>query len=334
VEPGASWPGIPAVRARLAAAGDLPPGAAPPPEPEIYDPALVQAIRRFQERHALVADGVLGKETVAELNVPPSRRIRQLELSLERWRWLPDPGSRAVVVVIPRAQLWAVDVERGTTDLAMRTVVGESRSHATPMLASTISTVVFRPYWVPPPKILRQEILPKARVDPDWLDAHGMEIVDRPEPDADTFAPSEDVLARVEKGELTLRQRPGPRNDLGSVKFVVPDAQCIELHGTPHGKVFALPHRERSHGCIRLEDPDALARWVLSREPGWDAERIAEVAARDRSTTVRLREPVPVVFVYATASVDPDGTEHYVDDAYHLDARAETELARRRSGGG
>jgi murein L,D-transpeptidase YcbB/YkuD len=117
------------------------------------------------------------------------------------------------------------------------------------------------------------------------------------------------------------------------VKFVVPDPRCIALHGTPHGRLFGLPNRERSHGCIRLEDPDALARWVLSREPGWDEARIAEVVGRDRSTTVRLREPVSVVIVYGTASVDPDGTEHFVDDAYHLDAQAEAELARHRTGG-
>ncbi len=328
VEPGASWSGIPPLRARLLVLGDLPADASLPASPDLYDPALVAAVRRFQERHALVEDGIVGRRTVTAVNVPPSGRVRQIELALERWRWLPDPGPRVVVVEIPRAELWAVDVERGSTDLGIRTVIGESRSHATPMLAASITKVVFRPYWVPPPGILEEEILPKARANPAWLASHGMEIVARPEEDAETFHPTEDVLARVAKGELTLRQRPGPRNDLGAVKFVVPDAQCIALHGTPYGSLFGLPQRDRSHGCIRLQDPSALAAWVLSKERGWDAARIAEAVARERSTTVRLREPVQVVFVYGTAAVDPDGTEHFVEDAYGLDAQAERELAR------
>jgi murein L,D-transpeptidase YcbB/YkuD len=320
------------VRARLLALGDLAADVPPPADPDHYDPGLAAAVKRFQERHSLVVDGVLGKTTVAAMNVPPSRRLRQVELALERWRWLPDPGRRIVVVEIPRAELWAIDMERGTTDLGMRTVVGESRNHATPMLAASISSVVFRPYWVPPPGILKEEILPKARTDPAWLARHGMEIVATPEEDAETFAPTEDVLSRVAKGELTLRQRPGPRSDLGAVKFVVPDAQCIALHGTPYGRLFDLPQRHRSHGCIRLQDPDALARWVLGAEPGWNAARIAEAAARERSTTVKLHEPVQVVFVYGTAAVDPDGTEHFVEDAYRLDAQVEKELARPGSG--
>ena len=329
VEPGTAWIGIPAVRARLAALGDLPTPASPPAEPDLYDPALTDAVRRFQDRHALAADGVLGKKTVAAMNVPAARRARQVELSLERWRWLPDPGRRVVVVELPRAELWAIDMERGTTDVHMRAVVGESRSHATPMLAASISAVVFRPYWVPPPGILKEEILPRVRARPEWLAGHGMEIVARPEENAETFAPTEDVLSRVARGELTLRQRPGPKNDLGAVKFVVPDAQCIAMHGTPYGRLFELPQRDRSHGCIRLEDPHALARWILGEEPGWDPGRIAEAAGRERSTTVKLREPVPVVFVYGTATVDPDGTEHFAEDIYRLDAQAEAQLAGR-----
>ena len=332
VAPGATWSGVPAVRALLASLGDLPAPASPPEDPDLYDPALAAAVRRFQDRHGLAVDGALGRETVAAMNVPPARRARQMELSLERWRWLPDPGRRVVVVEIPRAELWAVDVAGGTTDLHMRTVVGESGGHATPMLAAAISTVVFHPYWVPPPGILKEEILPRARSSPGWLDRHGMEIVGRSEEAAQTFPPTEDVLARVARGELTLRQRPGPRNDLGAVKFVVPDARCIALHGTPHGRLFELPLRNRSHGCIRLEHPHALASWVLGAEPGWDAARIAEAAEREEPTAVRLREPVPVVFVYGTAAVDPDGTVHFVEDAYRLDALAEEELARRQGG--
>ena len=211
VEPGSTWAGIPAVRARLAALGDLPAQASPPANPDLHDPALVAAVRRFQDRHALAVDGVLGRKTVAAMNVSPARRLRQVELSLERWRWLPDPGRRVVVVEIPRAELWAIDMERGTTDLHMRAVVGEARSHATPMLAAPISTVVFRPYWVPPPGILKEEILPRARARPEWLAGHGMEIVARPEEGAETFAPTEDVLSRVARGSSSFASAPARR---------------------------------------------------------------------------------------------------------------------------
>jgi murein L,D-transpeptidase YcbB/YkuD len=327
VEPGGSWEGIPAVRARLVALGDLPPSAATPPDARILDPDLAAAIRRFQDRHGVRVDGVLGGRTLAELAVPPERRVRQVELAMERWRWLPDPGRRVVVIEVPRAWLWAIDIARGVTDLGMRTVVGAPDGHETPMFASSITTVVFRPYWIPPPRILRYEILPKARVKPEWLAAHGMEIVASPADDATPVPPTEDVLARVEKGELLLRQRPGARNDLGAVKFVIPDSPCIALHGTSHPELFQDPDRERSHGCIRLQEPDAFAAWVLSGEPVWTAERIAEAEARPLPTTVRLREPVPVVFVYGTAAVDPDGTIRFTHDAYRLDARAEEAIA-------
>jgi murein L,D-transpeptidase YcbB/YkuD len=367
VRPGDGWEGMPALRARLEWLGDLPPGgeearvvaapaapaataaagpggpAAPvvsgPGRPEAradgpppYAGEAVEAVRRFQARHGIAADGVLGRATVAALNVPAARRVRQIELAMERLRWLPDPGRRLVHVEVPRAVIRATHLEGGGPELQMRIVVGRGPEHETPMLASRITGVVFRPYWVPPPEIVREEILPLERRKPGWLAAHGMEIVARGEADAPGYPHDEATLADVERGRLTLRQRPGPRNDLGPIKFVVPNPACIGLHGTPHRQLFDRPRRDRSHGCVRLEDPVALAAWVLDGQDGWDRRRIEAALRRGGPSGVRLREPVALAVSYATASVDPDGTEYFSEDLYGLDAALEAALAARAQG--
>lgn len=332
VSPGDTWEGVPAVRARLAALGDLPAEASPPlrEDDARHDDALAAAVRRFQWRHGLQADGVIGRRTLEAMAVPPARRARQIELALERWRWLPDPGPRLVLVEIPRAELSALQLDPASPPLRMRVIVGASTGHSTPMLVAPIESVVFRPYWVVPRAIVTEEILPLERKKPGWLARHDMEIVERVGPDAVPLAPTPEVLARLETGALRLQRRPGPRNDMGDVKFVVRDPEGIELHGTPHRDAFAHSRRDRSHGCVRVEDADALASWVLAGEPGWDDARIAAAKADERTTTAKLRAPVPVVLVYATASVDPDGTVHYRDDIYGLDGLLEKELARYR----
>jgi len=359
VKAGSAWDGAAPLRARLAWLGDVPVYAvgaaaegnadravtdgsadgaptgkgpvAPAAAPLRYDTELVEAVKRFQARHGIAADGALGKPTLAALNASPARRVRQIELAMERLRWLPDPGRRLVYVEVPRAMLWALDLERGGEDLTMRLVVGEAREHATPMLASRITGVVFRPYWVPTKEIVREEILPRERAKPGWLAAHGMEIVASGAEDAASLAPDAENLAAVEQGRLTVRQRPGPRNDLGPVKFVVPNPACIALHGTPNRRLFDRPRRDRSHGCVRLEDPTSLAEWVLHGQDGWGRARIEAAMKRARPTGVRLREPVSLAVAYATASVDPDGTEHFLEDIYGLDAALERELAGRRA---
>lgn len=329
VKPGAAWDleaweGAPALRARLAWLGELDGSVTPGGLP------LAEALRRFQARHGIAADGVPGGRTLTALLAPASRRVKQIELAMERLRWLPLPGRRLVYVEVPRAVLWALDLEGVDPDLSMRIVVGAAPEHATPMLASRITGVVFRPFWVPTIEIVRKEILPRERSRPGWLAAHGMEIVASGDEDAVAFEPDEASLDAVARGRLTIRQRPGARNDLGQVKFVVPNPSCIGLHGTPHQRLFDQPRRDRSHGCIRLEDPMALAEWVLRGQDGWDRARAEAAVQRDHTTGVRLRAPVDLAVIYATASADPDGTENFRDDIYGLDAALEELLGHRR----
>ena len=332
VRPGEPWEGVPALRARLGWLGELATAAGPEGGAggaPAYAGDVVAAVTRFQARHGLAADGVVGKGTVEALNVPAAGRVRQIELAMERLRWFPDPGARLVHVEVPRAVLEAVDLAAGGTALRMRVVVGRGPDRPTPLLATEITGVVFRPFWVPPPKILKEEILPAARRKPGWLEAHGMEVVASGETDAPPLPADEASLAEVERGRLTLRQRPGPRNDLGPVKFVVPNPACIGLHGTPHRRLFERPRRDRSHGCVRLEDPVALADWALAGADGWDAGRIERALARPEPTWVRLPAPVALAVSYATASADPDGTEHFTDDRYGLDAALDRLLSAR-----
>jgi len=324
--PGEPWEGAAALRARLAAYGDLPAGEEGGGAPGRYGDELVLGVKRFQERHGLVADGVLGKRTVAAINVRPGERARQIELAMERYRWLPAPRRRALVVEVPGAELRALDLERGAEALEMRVVVGGAEEHQTPMFFGEVRGVVFRPYWNPPPHIVNEELLPRERSRPGWLAAHGMEIVPRGAEGAQPLPATPENLALVESGKLEIRQRPGPRNDLGSVKFVMPNPECIEMHGTPYRQLFERPRRDRSHGCIRVEDPASLAEWVLSEQPGWDRDRIARAMRSPRPTWVKLSAPVPVLVLYATASVGSDGRVTFREDLYGLDARLEAEV--------
>ncbi|HVP69287.1 MAG TPA: L,D-transpeptidase family protein [Anaeromyxobacteraceae bacterium] len=329
--PVSPWGGADALRARLAAFGDLSPGEESGP-PVGLPADLARGVERFQARLGLPVDGVLGRRTLVALNASPGTRARQIELAMERYRWLPDPGARALLVEVPGAELRALDLERGEEALSMRVVVGGSDEHQTPMFFGEVRAVVFHPYWTPPPRIVNEEILPRERSRPGWLAAHGMDIVVRGGGEGQALPPTADNLALVESGRLEIRQRPGPRNDLGLVKFVMPNPECIGLHGTPHRALFGRARRDRSHGCIRVEDPIALAAWVLAPERGWDLARIARALAKEEPVSVRLASPLSVLVLYGTASVEGDGRVSFREDLYGLDARLEEELRRPASG--
>jgi murein L,D-transpeptidase YcbB/YkuD len=302
VEPGEAWEGTPALAARLQRLGDL---EAPFPG-NVYAGGLVEAVKRFQDRHGLEADGRIGPATLAALAVPLSRRAEQIRLSMERWRWAPSSfDTPPIVVNIPEFRLRAYD-ENLKIGLTMPVVVGKSYpGRKTPVFAGSMTYLVFRPYWNVPPSIARKEIRPKMAKDPGWAKRNGYEVVD----------------GRV-------RQKPGENNALGRVKFMFPNPMNVYLHDTPSRDLFSRPRRDFSHGCIRLQDPPAMAAWVLRDDPKWTRERIDQaMRTGPQDAHVTLPRPIPVLLVYATAAAPEDGTVRFFEDIYGHDATLEDALA-------
>jgi murein L,D-transpeptidase YcbB/YkuD len=323
-------PRVPLLRARLAASGDLAPDAA---AGTVFDRAVADAISRFEARHGLEADGVLDARTLAELNVPVERRIRQLEINLERLRWLPNGfGERYILVNIPEYTLFAY--EGGKEEFTMPVIVGKEYDGATPVFSDSLSYVVFRPYWNVPEGIALEEIVPKARENPAFLEANRYEIVESTKEDATPVPPESIDWSDVDSTNFPyrIRQRPGPGNALGLVKFMFPNQFAIYLHDTPADHLFERRDRALSHGCIRVQDPARLASYVFEGDPEWDEERIeAEMTIDEagahaiRPETVEVPRKTPVYIVYLTAFVR-DGEVQFREDLYGVDQRAAAKL--------
>jgi murein L,D-transpeptidase YcbB/YkuD len=331
VTSGQAWAGTATLAARLRALGDLPADAPAPvlrAGVPVYGGALVDAVKRFQERHALEADGVIGAGTIDRLNVTLAARVRQIELAMERERWLPEMRRAPYLFVnVPLFRLWAYDPDRPDEPLRMNVVVGKSAGHATPIFIDEMEYVIFRPYWNPPPSIVRSEIVPKARRDAAYLDRENLEIVASGSPTAAPLPPTPANLDNVLRGKLTIRQKPGPKNALGLAKFIFPNAENVYMHGTPAQQLFSRARRDFSHGCIRLEDPARLAEWVLRDDPQWTRERIVAAMNGEAPTQVNLKERLRVILFYDTAYVDSHGVVHFADDYYGHDAKLEAALA-------
>jgi murein L,D-transpeptidase YcbB/YkuD len=328
VQPGKAYSGTTTLRNRLVALGDLTDDTMSRAAP-LYAGPLVDGVKRFQARHNLAPDGVIGGTTLAALNVPYTARIRQIELALERLRALPLLGrQRFIVVNIPAFQLFAFDSVGGTgaPSLEMKVVTGKALDTRTPLLYAELRYVEFRPYWNVPRSILVKELLPILRRRPHYLRDNQMEIVG-PREAVLGDAVSTELLRRLAAGELSVRQRPGPRNALGLAKFVFPNAANIYMHGTPQTELFSRTRRDFSHGCIRLEDPAGLAAWVLEDQPAWGRGAIESAMAAAASTRALLTRPMPVVVFYTTAVAAPDGTIRFYDDVYGHD-RALVEALR------
>ncbi len=300
LKPGATGPGVAALAARLAAGGDL---AAAPAQGAVFDDSLRAALKRFEQRHGLPADGILDPDARAALNVPVAQRIRQIELNLERWRWMPETlGEQHILVNIPTFHLTAFEGDRAA--LAMRVVTGKKES-PTPIFSDEMTTVVFSPYWNVPAEIAKEETIPALMRDPDYLAENDLEAVSGPD------------------GSVRYRQRPGPGNALGQVKFIFPNNFDVYLHDTPADSLFGRVDRDYSHGCVRVEKPFELAQWVLRHQSDWTPERIRSAMSAGEERHVALKKPVPVYLVYATAWADADGTLRFAEDVYGHDARQE-----------
>lgn len=345
LEPGQAWSGLERLAQRLQVLGDLAPGFslpsatsspnaadAPSGAPRYVD-ELVEAVRRFQLRHGLEPDGVIGASTLAQLEVAPAARAQQIELALERLRWTPLLQARRMVVVnLPEFMLRAYEVAddgRVRVVLESKVVVGRALDTRTPLFDEDMRFIEFSPYWNVPPSIARAETIPKLRRDPGYFNRMGFEFVGAGGSVQRSL--SADALDAVLTGAMRIRQRPGPENALGDIKFVFPNSDNIYLHHTPAVSLFGRERRDYSHGCIRVEKPVELAEFVLQGMEGWDRARIESAMGSGKSNTLRLAEPVPVLLHYGTTLVKGDQI-FFFNDLYGHDRLLAAALRQRRPG--
>jgi len=327
--PGDSYAGAAELAKRLRLMGDLPADAGVAADSTAYQGALVDAVKKFQGRHGRNPDGRIDAQTLADMNVPISRRVRQMQLTLERWRWLPPSYAQASIIAnIPEFRLRAYD-EKFNIGTTMDVVVGRAYNHDTPIFSDTMAYVIFRPYWSVPYSIARNEFFPKIVKDPDYLAKKGFEVVNNRQEVVASGTVSSDVLEQLRAGKLFLRQKAGPENSLGLAKFIFPNNYSVYMHDSPEHELFSRARRDFSHGCIRVQRPADLAAWVLRNNPGWDANRIqAAMKEGPASQQVNLAHPIPVLILYATVIVSEDGVVHFYDDIYGHDAALEKVLEK------
>jgi murein L,D-transpeptidase YcbB/YkuD len=334
IKPGDTYIGVPRLRRLLQALADLSPDTASQREgTTVFDPTLVEAIKKFQRRHGLVIDGMIGPRTFAALTTPLSQRVLQIELSLERWRWLTSIERPGIVVNIPQFMLFALPraEEASAPVLEMPVIVGQTLTHTrTPVFVSSITQVIFQPYWDVPRGILLREILPRLREDLSFLEQNHMEIVDGRGDRAPVVAPTPEVLEALAAGRLRLRQRPGPDNALGPIKFVMSNPYNIYLHASPEQALFDRTRRTFSHGCIRVSEPAALAEYVLRNAPeDWNRQTIEAALCGTTALRVTLDKPVSVVVFYTTAVATREGI-FFFEDVYGHDRKLRKLLEQRR----
>lgn len=316
VKPGASGAAVSALRARLAMSGQL---KADPAASDRYDAGVEAAVRSFQELHAIRATGSVDRETLAAMNVPLDTRIRQVALNLQRWRWMPDTlGDRHFLVNVPYFHLIAR--ERGKPVMDIRVVVGTT-DNRTPLFSDEMETVVFSPYWNIPDSIAQGETLPAIASDAAYLARQNIEIV---RTSGERVDPSEvDWNDPASVKGYAFRQRPGAGNALGQVKFLFPNSHNVYLHDTPADHLFGKPTRAFSHGCIRVEEPEQLAKYVLRDRAEWDEAAIGAAMHSGQERHVALGQKIPVHIVYFTAWVDENGGLHFQPDIYGYDQPGE-----------
>ena len=280
-----------------------------------FNAEAVSALKAFQSAQGLKPDGALGAETVKLLNVPVDQRIKQIILNMERWRWIPKSFEEDYLIVnIPEYRLRVY--EKGREQLSMNVIVGKTMN-STPIFSDKMENVVLAPYWNVPASIVRDELGPKISADPGYLDRSNMELVDAK---GNQVSPSQIDWSSVtrENWKYILRKKPGPKNDLGDVKFIFPNTNDIYLHDTPHDELFSQTKRDFSHGCVRVEKPLELAEYLL-RPVGWNMSKIQSTIAGGVEKHVKLKQVLPVYLVYFTAWVDDSGNVHFRDDIYGHD---------------
>jgi L,D-transpeptidase YcbB len=316
---GGEYPAADALLTRLRLEGDAPDGGsdAQASHSSVFDAVLSDAVKHYQHRHGIAEDGKLTAQTIKSLNVPMDERVAQLQDSLERWRWLPDPYLHARLMVnLPEFVLRGFDANH-KLDFTMRVVVGKVMGeHETPVFTHMMKYLVFRPYWNVPVDIARKELVPHIEANRGYLASKNFEVTD-----SKGVVQTDYTARQVGQGGVMVREKPGPKNSLGLVKFIFPNQYDIYLHSTPAVSLFEQTRRDFSHGCIRVQKPADLAAWVLQGQGGdWDLQKVQEAMNNGPDNkTVSLKTPLPIVIFYLTAIVDEDDEVHFFDDIYRYD---------------
>ncbi|MFK7794743.1 MAG: murein L,D-transpeptidase [Gammaproteobacteria bacterium] len=288
---------------------------------QLLDEPLMLAVSEFQSRHGLDTDGVVGKQTVRALNTPIWKRIQQLELNLARARSLPDLSTgRHLLVNIPAYKLYLYDDQQLTYQ--SNVVVGKKK-HKTPLITSELTKIILSPYWNVPKSITYNEIVPAIQRDPNYLAKNNMKLLSTDSNQARIINPETIDWFNIDQANTNfrVRQEPGVRNSLGNIKFIFPNRHSVYLHDTPSRRLFALPQRAFSHGCIRVEDPFGLAETLISNDLGWSKYDLLDLSKQSKSKTVPLSESVPIHITYMTAWADEQGIVNFRPDIYNRDTQ-------------
>ena len=323
INPGGNLPQAEELGKFLSSVGDLPEAQSDSSAKKSnrYTGKLVAGVKRFQLRHGMNADGVLGKGTVAAINVPLSQRVTQIELAMERLRWLPELNAGPYIIVnIPAFQLWAFDdIDQFNSDMAdIKVVVGKALKNQTPVLMAEMRFIDFMPYWNVPYSIVKEEILPKLMQNPGYLASENMELVTSFGNETKAVAFTGSSIAQLKQGTLRIRQRPGKKNALGKVKFIFPNKNDVYLHDTPAQTLFGKSRRDFSHGCVRVANPEGLAEFALKNQ--WSKETIQQALNAPKTRRVILQKPIPVVVFYVTSFIDQYDNLAFYSDVYGYDA--------------
>jgi murein L,D-transpeptidase YcbB/YkuD len=319
VSVGDSYPAVGALLARLQLEGDAADDATSSSATStVFNATLSAAVKSYQHRHGITEDGKLTAQTIKSLNVPMTDRVAELQDSLERWRWLPEPYLHARLMVnLPEFVLRGYDPDH-KLDFTMRVVVGQVMGqHETPVFTHMMKYLVFRPYWNVPVDIARKELVPHIATNHGYLASKNFEVTNNK-----GVVLADYTAKEVSQGEVMVREKPGPKNSLGLVKFMFPNQYDIYLHSTPAVSLFERTRRDFSHGCIRVQKPVDLAVWVLEGQGGdWDLDKVQEAMnSGPDNKTVSLKTPLPIVIFYLTAIVAEDGQVNFFDDIYGYDS--------------
>ncbi|EBW2250042.1 murein L,D-transpeptidase [Salmonella enterica subsp. enterica serovar Enteritidis] len=308
---------VQALRQRLIVSGDLSADAGVSSE---FDTYVDAALKRFQTRHGLPADGTTGQYTFAAMNISAPIRLGQLQTNLERLRNTPDLGARYVLVNIPAAQIEAV--ENGRVVLRHTAIVGKI-DRQTPIVNSKINEIILNPYWTAPESIIRKDIIPLMRKDPEYLTKNGIRIFG---PDGSEIPPTAIDWNTEDAAKYRLRQDPSKINAMASVKINFPSPDGVYMHDTPSQGLFNKLMRFDSSGCVRVQNVRDLVTWILKNTPGWDRRHIEEVIKQGENNPINVADPVPVHFNYVSAWSTGNGVTQFRDDIYARDGVDELKI--------